>query len=72
MSPTDYNEKQMQRAFLQYKNPANYNLVYKALVKAGREDLIGYDRKCLIRPKGVNKMAKILDGKLVSQRIKTN
>lgn len=56
--PTDYNEKQMQRALLQYKNPANYNLVYKALVKAGREDLIGYDRKCLIRPKGVNKNGK--------------
>ena len=56
--PTDYNEKQMQRALLQYKNPANYNLVYKALVMAGREDLIGYGKKCLIRPKGENRNGK--------------
>lgn len=56
--PSDYNEKQMQRALLQYKNPANYNLVYKALVLAGREDLIGYGKKCLIRPKGENRNGK--------------
>lgn len=56
--PTDYNEKQMQRALLQYKNPANYNLVYKALKLADRDDLIGYDKKCLIRPKGENKNGK--------------
>ncbi len=56
--PTDYNEKQMQRALLQYRNPKNYNLVYKALVKADRLDLIGYDKKCLIRPKGDNKNGK--------------
>lgn len=56
--PTDYNEKQMQRALLQYKNPKNYNLVYKALVMADRQDLIGYDKKCLIRPKGDNKNGK--------------
>jgi radical SAM superfamily enzyme YgiQ (UPF0313 family) len=43
-------EKAMQRALIQYKNPANYNLVYKALMKAGREDLIGYDKRSLIRP----------------------
>lgn len=44
-------EKAMQRALLQYRNPANYDLVYEALIKAGRSDLIGYDKKCLIRPK---------------------
>ena len=44
-------EKAMQRALIQYRNPANYELVREALVKAGREDLIGYDKKCLIRPK---------------------
>lgn len=49
--PKTYEEKQMQRALLQYRNPKNYNLVYKALKKAGREDLIGYDEKCLIRSK---------------------
>lgn len=44
-------EKAMQRALIQYRNPKNYDLVYEALKKAGREDLIGYGEKCLIRPK---------------------
>lgn len=43
-------EKAMQRALIQYRDPANYALVREALRKAGREDLIGYDKKCLIRP----------------------
>ncbi len=50
--PKTYEEKQMQRALLQYRNPENYELVKKALLKAGREDLIGYSPKCLIKPKG--------------------
>lgn len=50
--PTNPHEKAMQRALIQYRNPKNYMLVHEALVKAGREDLIGYDKKCLIRPKG--------------------
>lgn len=49
--PTNPHEKAMQRALIQYKNPKNYELVREALIKAGREDLIGFDRKCLIRPK---------------------
>lgn len=44
-------EKAMQRALLQYRNPRNYKLVYEALLRSGREDLIGYGPKCLIRPK---------------------
>ncbi|MDO4464081.1 MAG: YgiQ family radical SAM protein [Bacillota bacterium] len=44
-------EKAMQRALIQYRKPQNYDLVKEALMKAGREDLIGYDKKCLIRPK---------------------
>ncbi len=44
-------EKAMQRALIQYKNPANYDLVEEALIKAGRTDLIGTDAKCLIRPR---------------------
>ena len=44
-------EKAMQRALIQYRNPKNHNLVREALTLAGREDLIGYDRKCLIRPR---------------------
>ena len=43
-------EKAMQRALIQYRNPANRELVLEALQKAGRMDLVGYDKKCLIRP----------------------
>ena len=46
----DYREKLMQRALLQYKRPENRNFVREALIKAGREDLIGFDEKCLVRP----------------------
>ena len=49
--PTDPHEKAMQRALIQYRNPKNYNLVHEALVRAGRQDLIGYARPCLIRPR---------------------
>lgn len=44
-------EKAMQRALIQYRNPNNYELVKEALIKGGREDLIGFDKKCLIRPR---------------------
>ncbi|MDE6901942.1 MAG: YgiQ family radical SAM protein [Lachnospiraceae bacterium] len=44
-------EKAMQRALIQYRNPKNHALVMEALIKGGREDLIGFDRKCLIRPR---------------------
>jgi uncharacterized radical SAM protein YgiQ len=46
-------EKAMQRALIQYKNPKNRTLVEAALREAGREDLIGYGPKCLIRPGGI-------------------
>ncbi len=44
-------EKAMQRALIQYRNPKNYDLVYEALTAAGRTDLIGFEKKCLIRPR---------------------
>ena len=44
-------EKAMQRALMHYKSPANYELVYEALEKAGRLDLVGNAQKCLIRRK---------------------
>ncbi|MGN0572956.1 MAG: YgiQ family radical SAM protein [Acutalibacteraceae bacterium] len=47
----DPHEKAMQRALLQYFNPKNADLVREALRKAGRNDLIGFGEKCLIRPK---------------------
>ena len=49
--PVSPHEKALQRALIQYRNPANYDLVTEALKKAGRTDLIGYDKSCLIRPR---------------------
>ena len=40
----------MQRALLQFARPANAPLVRKALKLAGREELIGFGRECLVRP----------------------
>ena len=47
---TDYHEKQLQRALLQYNRPQNADLVREALTKAGRTDLIGYGKECLVKP----------------------
>lgn len=49
--PTNPHEKAMQRALIQYRNPKNYELVAEALKAVGRTDLIGFDKKCLIRPR---------------------
>ena len=43
-------EKAIQRALLQWKRPENLEIVRRALLDAGREDLIGYGKHCLIRP----------------------
>ena len=48
-------EKAMQRALLQYTIPANRHLVIEALRAAGREDLIGYGKHCLVRPERPNR-----------------
>ena len=48
--PKTEEEKAMQRALLQYFIPENKQTVIKALIKAGRKDLIGYDSKCLVQP----------------------
>ncbi len=53
--PTNPHEKAMQRALIQYRNPKNYDLVYEALKLAGREDLIGFGDKCLIKPRKIGK-----------------
>ena len=47
---TDYHEKQLQRALLQFNRPQNADLVREALRKLGREDLIGNGPECLVRP----------------------
>ena len=41
----------MQRALIQFRNPENYDLVKEALLKANRQDLIGFDKHCLIPPR---------------------
>lgn len=54
-TPTKQHEKNLQRALLQYRDPKNHALVKEALITAGREDLIGHGKNCLIpehRPKG--------------------
>jgi hypothetical protein len=48
--PRTAHEKALQRALLQYRKPQNYVLVLEALRKTGRNDLIGFSQKCLIRP----------------------
>lgn len=47
--PRDPHEKAIQRALMQYKNPANRSLVLEGLKMAGRMDLVGFGPKCLIR-----------------------
>ena len=48
--PKNPHEKAMQRALIQYRDPKNYALIREALELAGRTDLIGNDKRCLIRP----------------------
>ena len=60
--PTNPHEKAMQRALIQYRDPKNRKLVVEALRKAGREDLIGYGPKCLVRPEKSGGTAKKKSG----------
>lgn len=48
--PRSAHEKALQRALIQYRDPKNRDLVREALIKGGREDLIGHNKKCLLRP----------------------
>ena len=52
--PKNPHEKALQRALIQYRDPKNRDLVREALHRAGREDLIGFDAKCLVRPEGAH------------------
>jgi len=56
--PVSPHEKAMQRALIQFRSPRNASLVREALVQAGRADLIGYGKNCLIRPEAGEKPAK--------------
>ena len=55
---SDYHEKQMQRALLQWGRPANAALVREALRACGRTELIGYGPDCLVKPEGAPHRAK--------------
>lgn len=53
--PHNPHEKAMQKALMMYRKPENYDLVKEALIKAGRQDLIGFDKKCLIAPRKMDR-----------------
>jgi len=52
----------MQRALLQWKRPEKRALVIEALKSAGREDLIGFGKNCLVRPNSPAKNKKTVSG----------
>jgi len=45
-----HKERAAQRALLQWRKPENQAVVRRVLREAGREDLIGYSKHCLVRP----------------------
>ncbi len=62
-------EKAMQRALIQYQDPKNHDLVREALVKTGRQDLIGFAKNCLIKPR---KLSEHKDGKQGKSKKRTH
>jgi uncharacterized radical SAM protein YgiQ len=48
--PRDMDEKKTQKALLHFNKPENRKLVLEALKKAGRNDLIGFGKDCLVKP----------------------
>ena len=62
--PKTPHDKALQRALMQWRKPQNRKLVLEALHKAGREDLIGFGKHCLVRPdKGAPAAARPQPGK---------
>lgn len=57
--PKDLEEKKMQRALLQFNKEENARLVKKALIKAGRQDLLNV-LKCTRRGKGKKEITKAI------------
>ena len=49
--PRSFEEKAMQRALMQYFMPQYRELARRALEAAGRDDLIGTDKDCLVPPR---------------------
>jgi uncharacterized radical SAM protein YgiQ len=46
-------ERKWQRALLQYRNKENWGSAREALKECGRQDLIGFSPKCLVKPSKV-------------------
>ena len=61
-------EKAMQRALLQWRRPDKRPIIIAALRKAGREDLIGYDKSCLIHPRPNEHFPHLHDKKKTADR----
>lgn len=68
--PRNPHEKAMQRALIQYRDPKNYELVMEALKKTGRTDLIGFDAKCLIRPRKLKQQDSQAEKRSISGKAK--
>ena len=64
---TDYHDKRLQRALLQWGRPENAPLVREALRKAGREDLIGFGKDCLVRPEGKERRGNVPPTKAIQK-----
>lgn len=69
--PKSPHEKAMQRALIQYKNPNNYELVREALALGKRNDLVGFDRTCLVKPRKGEKSERTEEKKPLRKKKKT-
>jgi uncharacterized radical SAM protein YgiQ len=48
--PKKLEQRRLQKAFLRYHDPANFDMLRESLLKMGRSDLIGNDEKHLVPP----------------------
>ncbi len=69
---TDYNEKRMQRALLQWNRKENEEFVRTALIKCGRTELIGNSPECLVRAPVTNRTSSYKGQKRVDRAVKKN
>ena len=67
--PRSPHEKALQRALMHYFKPENRKLVMEALRKAGREDLIGRGKNCLVAPYEMRTTEKV--GRVEKNRTKS-
>ncbi len=67
---SDYEEKKMQRALLQYTKSENADLVRRALRKCHREDLIGNTKDCLVRAEYTKALPKSASAKGKAKGVK--